>query len=106
MVVYIAEIHPTDGWEVNDNREEGVAFAQPTNYQEREAVATSCAINLAIEMPVVIDTMDNRIADAYGGLPDRLYLIGCGGKVEFQGKRGPEGFEPQALAAAIAQTRR
>ena len=101
LVVYIAEIHPTDGWEVNDNRDEGITFAQPTTYEEREEVATACALNLAIEIPVVIDDIGNTVADAYGGLPDRLYLIGTGGTVAFQSERGPAGFQPPALEAAI-----
>jgi len=101
LVVYIAEIHPTDGWQVNDNVEDSVLFAQPTTLDEREAIATTCAINLAIEMPVVIDEMDNGIANAYGALPDRLYLIGVGGDVAFQGELGPQGFIPEALDAAI-----
>lgn len=101
IVVYIAEMHPTDGWEVTDNRDDGIAYAQPTNLTEREQVATACALNLAIEIPVVIDEMDNRVADAYGGLPDRLYLIGAGGTVAYQGEVGPEGFDPSALHTAI-----
>ena len=100
-VVYIAEIHPTDGWQVTHNLEDDVKRAQPTTFVEREQVATACALNLRIEMPVVIDGMDNAVANAYGGLPDRLYLIGRGGRIEFQGDLGPEGFRPEALAAAI-----
>ena len=96
-VVYIAEIHPTDGWQVNDN----VLFAQPTTMREREANVTACALNLRIEMPVVIDAMDNAVANAYGALPDRLYLVDRGGTIAFQGELGPEGFRPEALAAAI-----
>jgi len=103
VVVYIAEIHPTDGWQVSDNQADSVLFAQPTTIEEREEVATSCAINLAIEMPVVIDEMDNTVADAYGALPDRLYLIGVGGDVAFQGDLGPQGFIPEALETAIQE---
>ena len=36
-------------------------------------------------MPVVLDGMDNVVAKAYGGWPDRLYLIGLDGTVVFQG---------------------
>lgn len=100
-VVYIAEMHPSDGWETIDNREEGISVLQPTTFEEREEVATTCALHMQIEMPVVIDPIDNPVADAYGALPDRLYLIGVGGSVAFQGERGPEGFEPPALEDAI-----
>ena len=101
VVVYIAEIHPTDGWQVTDNVTDGVTVLQPTTIGERQGNATACALNLAIEMPVVIDEMDNAVANAYGALPDRLYLIDRGGTIAFQGDLGPEGFRPAALAAAI-----
>ena len=55
-------------------------------------------------MPVVIDDMSNTVADAYGALPDRLYLINRGGVVGFQGEMGPVGFDPAALRAAIERT--
>ena len=38
---------------------------------------------------------------AYGGWPDRLYLIGRDGRIAFQGEEGPFGFKPAKLAAAI-----
>lgn len=36
-----------------------------------------------------------------GDLPDRLYLIGRGATVAFQGEPGPFGFDPTALEKAI-----
>ena len=41
------------------------------------------------------------MASAYGALPDRLYLIGRGGDVAFQGEPGPWGFQPADLETAI-----
>jgi hypothetical protein len=52
-------------------------------------------------MPVVVDEIDDAVASAYGALPDRLYLIGRGGRVAFQGDPGPFGFQPAALESAI-----
>ena len=100
-VVYIYEAHPEDGWVVSMNRDQGIALEQPGTDAERAAVAESCAIGLEIRMPVVIDPIDNRVARAYGALPDRLYLIGRGGHVAFQGEPGPFGFRPEELGAAI-----
>jgi hypothetical protein len=100
-VVYIFEAHPEDGWVVTMNRDQDIALDQPTNDAEREAVATTCAIRLEIALPVVIDPIDNRVASAYGALPDRLYLIGRGGRVAFQGDEGPWGFRVEDLDAAI-----
>lgn len=101
MVVYIREAHPEEGWVVSMNRDEGIEINDPTSNKERLNVAASCAINLKIRMPVVVDDVDDNIASAYGALPDRLYLIGKGGEIVFQGDEGPWGFDPKALEAAI-----
>ena len=47
-------------------------------------------------IPVLVDDVDDAVALAYGGWPDRLYLIGRDGRVAFQGERGPDGFKPGA----------
>ncbi len=100
-VVYIREAHPEEGWVVTPNRNEGILVNDPTTDGERAEVAATCAIRLEIRMPVVVDAVDDAIARAYGALPDRLYLIGRGGRVAFQGEPGPMGFQPEALEAAV-----
>ncbi len=100
-MVYIREAHPEDGWVVSMNRDQGIAVVDPTSNEERLEVASACALRLAIRMPVVVDDVDDAIASAYGALPDRLYLVGEGGRIVFQGEPGPWGFDPQALQAAI-----
>ena len=99
--MYIREAHPEEGWVVTPNRDEGILVNDPTNTQERVEVAASCALNLKIRMPVIVDDIDDNIAAAYGALPDRLYLIAQGGQIAFQGDEGPWGFDPGALDAAI-----
>ena len=101
VVVYICEAHPTDGWQVTMNVDEGVEYADPTSLGERVEVATACALQLNINMPVLIDPIDDPLASAYGALPDRLYLVGTDGTIAFQGDPGPWGFKPEALGAAI-----
>jgi len=101
VVVYIREAHPEEGWVVTPNRDEDIRVNDPTNTDERVEVAASCAINLKIRIPVVVDEIDDAIASAYGALPDRLYLIGQDGNVVFQGEPGPWGFNPKALEEAI-----
>ena len=49
----------------------------------------------------MLDDVDDAVALAYGGWPDRLYLIDRDGRVAFQGEPGPDGFKPDELAAAI-----
>jgi hypothetical protein len=101
VVVYIREAHPEEGWVVTPNRQEEIRINDPTSTDERVEVAASCAINLKIRIPVLVDEVDDEIASAYGALPDRLYLIGQDGTVAFQGEPGPWGFNPAALQSAM-----
>lgn len=101
VVVYIREAHPEEGWVVSPNRDQGILVNDPETTEDRVEVAETCALRLKIRMPVVVDDVDDRIASAYGALPDRLYLIDKGGRVAYQGERGPWGFKPEELAEAI-----
>jgi hypothetical protein len=101
FIVYIREAHPEDGWVLADNRREEIALADPTSLEERADAAEACVVRLRTRIPVLLDDVDDAVALAYGGWPDRLYLIGRDGRVAFQGGRGPDGFEPEELAAAI-----
>jgi hypothetical protein len=100
-VVYIREAHPEDGWVLTVNRDQGISVTDPTTDAERHDLTAACALRLKIRMPVVIDSIDDRVARAYGALPDRLYLVGKGGRIAFQGSRGPMGFRPPELQSAI-----
>lgn len=101
LVVYIREAHPEDGWVLLANREDGIALADPATQAERAAAAGACVARLRTELPVLLDGTDDAVALAYGGWPDRLYLVGRDGRVAFQGDVGPDGFRPAELAQAI-----
>ena len=103
LVVYIKEAHPEDGCTMTDNKLAGIAVNDPTSAGERRQVATTCALQLKIRMPVVVDDMDNSAARRYGGWPDRLYLIGKDGRIVYQSGIGPIGFRPHELEAAIVR---
>jgi hypothetical protein len=101
FVVYIREAHPEDGWVLEDNRDEGIELVDPTTLAERVEAAQACALRLRTRIPMLLDDVDDAVASAYGGWPDRLYLIGRDGRVAFRGDVGPFGFKPEELAAAI-----
>ena len=101
FVVYIREAHPEDGWVLAENRDEGIALGDPETPDERAAAAQACVRRLRTRIPALVDGLDDAVASAYGGWPDRLYLIGRNGRIAFQGDVGPDGFEPAELAAAI-----
>ena len=101
FIVYIREAHPEDGWVLADNRREEIALMDPTSLDERAAAADACVARLETRIPVLLDDVDDAVALAYGGWPDRLYLIDRDGQVAFQGEEGPSGFRPKELEAAI-----
>jgi Iodothyronine deiodinase len=76
---------------------------EPTSDEQRLVVASECVANLKIGMPTVVDGVDNAVASAYGGWPDRLYLIDTDGRIAYQGGEGPFGFKPEELDRAIEQ---
>lgn len=100
-VIYIREAHPDDGWRVPENLKQKIHFREPRTDLERTAVATVCQINLGLEMPMLIDSIDNDIEEKYVSLPMRLYLVGADGRIAYTGDRGPFGFHPDSWEAAI-----
>jgi hypothetical protein len=101
-VVYVQEAHPTDGWQVESNVAAGVLFRQHQGYDEREAVAATCSLDLHLSIPVLVEEMDNAIDAAYGAAPERLYLIGADGCVAYHGGAGPHFFDLETWEQAIA----
>jgi Iodothyronine deiodinase len=86
---------------LEDNREDGIALVDPVSLAERAAAADACAVRLQTRIPTLLDDVDDAVASAYGGWPDRLYLVGRDCRIAFQGGRGPDGFVPADLAHAI-----
>ena len=101
FVVYVQEAHPTDGWQVESNVQEGVLFSQHRSYDERESVAQSCSIDLQIGLPIIIEEMDNAIDEIYGAAPERLYLVDVDGNVAYHGGAGPHFFDLDQWEQAI-----
>lgn len=100
-VVYVREAHPEDGWQVPANQRQGVIVKQPKTAGEREEVASACAANLKITIPILIDGMDNQVEAAYAGWPDRIYIVGKDGKVFYRSGPGPAGFKPAEAEEAL-----
>lgn len=101
MAVYVREAHPLDGAFSANNENAGIIIRQPRSILERTEVATVCTSRLEITMPLVVDTIDDRVGHAYSGMPDRLYVIDRDGKVAYQSGRGPFGFKPGEMEQAL-----
>jgi len=101
FVVYIREAHPEDGWVLSENRDEGILVEDPRTAAERGEIAVACGVRFELELPVLVDDIDDEVGRRYGGWPDRLYLIRTDGRVAYQGGEGPFGFKVEELEAAI-----
>lgn len=102
VAIYVREAHPGDGaWPGPFKSEAGDAINQPTEIDQRLEVACECSKTLQISMPLLVDTIDDRVGRAYSGMPDRLYVIDRDGKVVYKGGRGPFGFKPAEMEQSL-----
>jgi hypothetical protein len=109
LVVYIREAHPLDG--VLPERHSGrylggtpdrhLFVEDPVTYEERLALAKTCATDMAFGYPVLVDGLDDAVNTAYAAWPERLYLVDLDGTLLYQGERGPEGFLPDELEQVL-----
>jgi thiol-disulfide isomerase/thioredoxin len=86
--VYIREAHPEPGRVLQENRKLGIAIREATSGTERTSVAGTCALRLGMRIPVLIDAIDNSVAELYQAWPARLYLIGADGRIAYASRRG------------------
>src|SRR5437762_693533 len=68
---------------------------------ERLKVAESCCTRLEMTMPLLVDTLDDRVGHAYSGMPDRLYVIDTRGRVVYKAGRGPFGFKAGEMEQSL-----
>lgn len=85
------------------NIKQDVVFTDPRSMGERTNVAESCVRKLGIEIPALLDSMDNTTEAAYTGWPDRIYVIDASGAVFYKSQPGPFGFSAKGLESALAR---
>jgi len=86
---------------MQSNIKDSVVFASPKSEEERALIAGACISKLGIKPAAVLDQFGNATEEAYTAWPDRLYLIGHGGRILYKSTPGPFGFHPEDLAGAI-----
>jgi hypothetical protein len=104
LAVYVREAHPTDGWRMSFNDHFGVAITQPRTFLDRVAAGKTCNEKLEVRMPLLVDTIDDRVGRAYSAVPDRLYVLDPDGTVVYKSGRGPFGFKPGEMEQALVLT--
>lgn len=100
IAIYVREAHPSDGLSRRKDAING-KILQPKTHDRRAEVAKSCCAASKISIPMVVDSMDDRVGHAYSGMPDRLYIIDKWGKVAYKGGRGPFGFKPAEMEQSL-----
>jgi len=96
FTLYIEEAHPTDGWNLTVNKNEGISFKKPTSLAQRVELAKYFMDISNHAIPVLVDSIDNAVCLRFSAAPERLYVIRQG-KVIFKGEPGPWGYDLDAL---------
>ena len=89
------------GWRNKVNDKAGITVSQPIDQVERRVLAERCSLELKVTMPMLLDTIDDKVGHAYSGMPERLYLVDREGKVAYKGGRGPFGFKSGEMEQAL-----
>ena len=108
LTVYTAEAHTEDGWKlveqyVNDAEytdESDFRFPYARNIHERKEMAKWLISKKHFDMPVALDTIEDKLLKAYNSWPIRLYII-HDGTIAFCGDQGPFGYSPPGLDAVL-----
>ncbi|REJ88898.1 MAG: hypothetical protein DWQ34_21010 [Planctomycetota bacterium] len=101
FLVYVREAHPSDGWWMQSNQRVDIDLSQPRTNEERFTVAQTCRRRLDLDLPFLVDTVDDAVGATYSGMPNRLYLIDSEGTIAFKNGRGPFGFKARELEQAL-----
>ena len=97
FLVYIKEAHAIDSSSPSDFK----GIEDPITAEERHQVCALALEDLKLPLPALVDDMKDSVNRAYAAQPDRLYLVSKDGKIAYAGGRGPGGFKPGELEAAI-----
>jgi type I thyroxine 5'-deiodinase len=101
VVVYIAEAHTTDGWQMPANEQEGFCLRQPATFEERCAGARLMHTTLGLTIPTLVDGMDDAASEAFAAWPERIYVAGADGRIAYKSAPGPWGFRVREAAVAL-----
>ncbi len=81
VLVYTKEAHPVDGHVAGINRREGIEVPQHVSFEKRLECAKICRRKMNLKAMVLVDGIDNKITEAYGGHPNRGFVIDADGMV-------------------------
>ena len=98
LTIYSIEAHPISGRPSKYSHDaQGNPIDQPITYEERVELAAKTIEEADIQIPVLVDEIDNPLWCSYGRLPNNAYFIGQDGQVILYQKWN----DPAAMEVAI-----
>lgn len=94
LMVYIEEAHP-------GNSVEGRQVFAHESDQDRQQLAELCTSSKNLNLPTVLDKLDNAVEIAYAAFPDRIYVLDSNGVVRHKTQPGPRGWDVKEPRAAL-----
>ena len=83
------------------NRKDKFVFNQPQSMEERRTLARLLPERLKYRIRVALDPIEGPAEKAYAAWPERIYVIGKGGRIEYKAEPGPFGFKPDEAEASL-----
>ncbi|KAK7499863.1 hypothetical protein BaRGS_00008954, partial [Batillaria attramentaria] len=99
-IVYVQESHPTDGWAFRNN----YVIKHHRQLGDRMAAAEKFVSVGNPACPVLVDDVNGAATFAYGGTPERLYIV-LDSRVVYAGKPGPTDYFLQEVEGWLAAFR-
>jgi hypothetical protein len=99
LFVYIREAHPDSVLSLVDDKRIAslTKIPQATTSEERTEAAAFCGRTLKLNMPIAVDSIENKVGRAYAGWPNRMVVVGAGGNVLFATSPSPRGADATRL---------
>lgn len=101
LTVYIAEAHPTGGWEAPDQPN---VVAQATSTEERRSSAMEFFAKCKYSGKLAIDSIENHGMLLYAGMPDRIFVVDATQHFVHVQQPGPMGYQPPELVKFLEET--
>jgi hypothetical protein len=83
--IYIREAHPAEDGNLPENAHLGVSIPKPTTLAGRAKAAGLLQSRYGLQLPLLLDELDDRVAGDYHAWPDRCCIIGVDGRILFAG---------------------
>ncbi|KYQ88436.1 thyroxine 5'-deiodinase [Tieghemostelium lacteum] len=101
-IVYLKEIHPSDGWYIGGD-EISLTHKNTTTMEQRQAyVSDMKEYSPFLTIPFLIDLMDDNFNFGYDAVPERLFVLE-NNKFQYVGGYGPFDFLPEQLKAFLTK---